>query len=336
LSLLIFSHLTGPSLTLFQKNKGTIVSDNATADYVILDSSREKDFASLLASTIAAGSVALRAAFVHDCIEEGALLDTATYAFSEPVPSKRKRASPGPHATASPKRQPVAKAKGKDKKEEETRKSQKNHLSTTDTDPTRRSPTPPATPTRSPSGRAQYTPEDLGYFLRYSRILLQRDVNASANSIARRMHRKVGPIMSVASCTIHRLLEFQMPWHPLSSWRTTISSARLADQLDIMRNELKASQSTDRTDPSVQPHGTPSKKARLEHESISNTHDQQEPGENYDSSPIKSVGSEMEQEDFRTICDFFAFAAPSSGDDNEVWASLATYVIVSFCAHVYA
>ena len=131
-----------------------------------------------------------------------------------------------------------------------------------------------------------------------------------------------------------------MPWHSLYSWRSTISSARLAGQLEIMRQELKASQSMDGTNPSVQPDGnlqaTPSKKARLDHEPIPDTHDQREPGESYDSSLIKSIGSEMEQEDFRLICDFFAFAAPSSGDDNEVWASLATYVIVSFCSHFYA
>ena len=69
--------------SLFQNNNGTIVGDNTTANYIILDSSRGKDFGTLLASTVAAGRVAVRAVFVDDCIEEGVLLSTASYSFSE-------------------------------------------------------------------------------------------------------------------------------------------------------------------------------------------------------------------------------------------------------------
>ena len=85
------STISHQSDNFLQKNKGTIVSDIATANYVILNSPRKHDFPNLFASRLSAGGVALRAAFVRDCITEGALLDASNYSFSEPAVRKGKR-----------------------------------------------------------------------------------------------------------------------------------------------------------------------------------------------------------------------------------------------------
>ena len=108
-----------------------------------------------------------------------------------------------------------------------------------------------------------------------------------------------------------------MPWHTLSSWKTAIFTQRFSSQLDAIRSEFKPPRSPAKAEPKVEQGGntpaTPSKKGDTETSSYANGR------------PERS-SSEMEREDFQIICEFFAFAPPHTGDDNEVWASLAAHV----------
>jgi hypothetical protein len=191
-----------------QKNKGRIESDNTVADYVILDSAKEKDFAILLSSTILAGKTPLRASFVHDCVEECSLLDTADYSHLGSQVQKPKRGRPlvggspllvkhaldQKHKADSKKTRQDAnerkmkKADGRIEKQAKTTTSE-NPASLTHT----RSPSPPPEHTRIPlsGGKYQYSPEEQDYLRRYARYLFERDPYESNNSMAQKLHKKV-------------------------------------------------------------------------------------------------------------------------------------------------
>jgi hypothetical protein len=175
------------STNLSQKNGGRIESDNMVADYVILDPAKEKDFANLLMSTAAANKFAMRASFVHNCVEEDALLNPTEYIFEEP-PNLRKKRARMSAATPSP------------VKKEKVSKKEKSWNGSTDLTAhlTRnpigsRTPSPPGPESSRlhSSGKYLFTDEELNYFGRYIGVLLKRDPLTSNNSLALKMHQKV-------------------------------------------------------------------------------------------------------------------------------------------------
>jgi hypothetical protein len=159
------------------------------ADYVILDSAKDKDFASLLNSTNAANKVAMRASFVHDCVEQCALLVPTVYLF-EPAPQKRKRGRLS-MATPSPAME------GAQKKKKKITGKPVGEKTRIDDDPTPnagiQSPSPLRNDTGalSSGGRNLFSDKEKAYFMRYARILLERDPLVSGNSMAQKMHKKV-------------------------------------------------------------------------------------------------------------------------------------------------
>lgn len=101
-----------------------------------------------------------------------------------------------------------------------------------------------------------------------------------------------------------------MPWHTLSSWKSVVFTHRFSSQLEAIRKEFKPPRSVVKTEPRIDQdddiEATPSNTA----------YPDGRPG-------YSSSGNQ--QEDFRVICEFFAFAPPHTGDDDEVWASLAAH-----------
>jgi hypothetical protein len=161
------------------------------SNYVILDSAKDKDFPSLLSSTIAANKSAMRAAFVHDCVEQGALLDPTEYIFDEPAMQKRKRIRSSV-TTPSP-----SKEKVKGKKGDSQKKAKKQQIQDDDETPHTGppSPSPPGEDTKRPfgAGKFYFSDDEKKYFMRYIKVLYQRDPLISNNCVAQKMHKKVIP-----------------------------------------------------------------------------------------------------------------------------------------------
>jgi hypothetical protein len=127
--------------------------------------------------TIAAGKTAVRAIFVHDCVEHDLWLNPNGYVIQEHTSTKTKRNRP--FLTTPAKTKSVRKVK------RETRSSTPHSGSGSLSPPNEKS------RQQANSGRYRYSEEEKAYFMQYVKVLFQRDPLISYNSISKKMHKKV-------------------------------------------------------------------------------------------------------------------------------------------------
>jgi hypothetical protein len=156
------------------------------ADYVILGNTLSKTFPDLLAQTTAVNKLPLRSAFIVDCVKHAALLDVDNYVLEEYTPPKKRgRPSVGTMKAEKP----------KEKKEPRKMTPKKKAIQPVgqiryDGPP---SPTPPPLSTRIelPGGYFRFSDEEVNFFKRYARHLVETDHQISNTAIFKRMHEKV-------------------------------------------------------------------------------------------------------------------------------------------------
>jgi hypothetical protein len=153
------------------------------ADYVVLGNTSSKTFPDLLAQATAANKLPLRSAFIVDCVKHEALLDINDYVLEEYTPPKKR----GRTSVAS-----VKAEKPREKKEKPTPKKKADQ----GVAPTRHdgppSPTPPPASTRVelPGGHFRFSDEEVNFFKRYARHLLEMDHQISNAAIFKRLCEK--------------------------------------------------------------------------------------------------------------------------------------------------
>ncbi|CAL1695639.1 unnamed protein product [Somion occarium] len=225
---------------------GVIKADIVDADYVIL-SSQSTSFADMLLNTEAHQKPAVQASFVHDCVDEGRILDPTNYSFeglrgktkrgrpagssSQKSPSKDTKGTTSPSKSAgssSKPKKPVSEvASPKAKKEKTIVEKPSSTVQKTNGNSRRTpSPPPPTTTVHWTEGKHRYTEEELNYALTYAGILYSRDPDISMTSLVSCIHSK-------------------MPHHPKTSWQNTIYKNRapyneLQKRAAIARRKLEA------------------------------------------------------------------------------------------------
>lgn len=173
---------------MFQKNGGKMGGSISDADYVVLGNTLSKTFPDLLAQTTAANKLPLRSAFIVDCVKHEALLDINDYVLEEYVPPK-KRGRPNVIATKAEKA-------GKPKEKKESNRPTTNKRTEKPMVPIRHtgppSPTPPPVSTRValPGGHFRFSDEEVNFFRRYARHLLEMDHQISNTAIFKRLYEK--------------------------------------------------------------------------------------------------------------------------------------------------
>ncbi|KAH0838262.1 hypothetical protein J3R83DRAFT_6518 [Lanmaoa asiatica] len=314
-------------VTNIKKNKGKIVNNIADADYLILFA-RSDTFQGLLNEAIALGKSPILAAFVADCVEEGALLDETDYvlesvakvkalrrgrqsAFSIKVETPETLA----HQTrvVKPKSSPATgegkKSRGTPSKSSTNKKSKAPKSAPSK--PTAeeggdsmasRSPTPPPVSTRRlmKNGKYLFTEVEDEYFLRLAKHHLTRDPTISNTTLVHKQHKK-------------------MPHHSGASWGAHIDK-KLKGALEDVRkraniaNRKRVNEAVNKnSSQGFVNEGMPSKGRTLgTAEGIGDTllnssHPSQE---------------DLEQQDFDVITQFFASGGGDDDDDERVWQEL--------------
>ncbi|KAK7694744.1 hypothetical protein QCA50_001932 [Cerrena zonata] len=189
---------------------GAIRADIQDADYVVL-AHQSTTFMNLYVTANALNKPSVQPAFIHDCVDQGKILDPDLYAF-ETVPQKPKRGRPALHAN------PPVKTPKKEKMEVKpkptpspSKKASSSKKVKQSTSPRKGNRTPsPAPPTKAVAfagGKNRFTEPELAYCLSYAAILYKRDPGISWNAV-------VGKIAA------------KMPQHSRASWLQTLSKNR--------------------------------------------------------------------------------------------------------------
>ncbi|KAF8846323.1 hypothetical protein BDN67DRAFT_1064796 [Paxillus ammoniavirescens] len=318
-----------------KKNKGKIVNNIADADYLILFT-RSETFQGLLNEASALGKSPIQAAFVADCIKEGALLDETGYMLepgakaktlkrgrqnassmkpATPEASRKTKASKPKPFSAKPKTTaPLSQKPSKDvlnKKAKTTprsarsstskpaRKEQEVSISSRSTG----SPTPPPPETRKlmKNGKYLFTELEDEYFLDLARHHLNFDPSTSNTALVHKLHKK-------------------MPHHPFASWQAHVDK-KMKGALDDIRKRANIAKrknaaetiklNTEEDEPG------PSKRPRFGTSEI-----------NSDIAPPldQPAVQDLEREDFEVITNFFASGGGDDDDDERVWQELDKHV----------
>ncbi|KAG6912010.1 hypothetical protein DXG01_000258 [Tephrocybe rancida] len=253
LAFLVQTDLVNRSETVsaIKKNGGKIATDSRTADYAVLYS-QSKQFDILLRAAIAAGTPAVTATFVHDCVAKNELLKTMGYEFqptkgkSPARGGKRKRVvleedddSTAESANAKRSEQVLRERRDRLKPEDKvspkkaTKAASPSAKSPQLDDPSRpRSPTPPPEHTRQRRGPNHYiySEQERDYAKIYLKVLLQREHDMSNTAIAKALCKK-------------------MDHHSLGSWKTflttdpfktTVEGARKTAGIEFRKQEARA------------------------------------------------------------------------------------------------
>ncbi|KAF9229225.1 hypothetical protein BS17DRAFT_876813 [Gyrodon lividus] len=320
-----------------KKNKGKIVNNIADADYLILFT-RSDTFQGLLNEASALGKFPIQAAFVADCIEEGALLDEAGYVLepgAKPRTLKRGRQNasikieapeiqakaselklssvkpktttslsetPSNHATDK-KRKTVPRSSSASKPaslSKRTRNEQENPFGSRSTG----SPTPPPPETRKlmKNGNYLFTEVEDEYFLRLAQYHFDRDPSTSNSALVQNLHNK-------------------MPHHTFASWAAHVDK-KMKGTLDDIRkraNIAKRKNAAETTKSNTQGRfweedkPGPSKRPRFGQSEL-----------NGDIAPLidHTPVQDLEREDFEVITSFFASGGGDDDDDERVWQEL--------------
>jgi hypothetical protein len=186
--LLLRSYCPGAN-DLAQKNGGKMGGSINDADYVILGNTMSKTFPDLLAQTTAVNKLPLRSAFIADCVKHAALLDVDNYVLEEYVPPK-KRGRPSVAAMKAEK--PKEKIQKTEPRKITSKKKaiQPVEQIRYDGPP---SPTPPPLSTRIElsGGNFRFSDEEVNFFKRYARHLVEMDHLISNTAIFKRLYEKV-------------------------------------------------------------------------------------------------------------------------------------------------
>jgi hypothetical protein len=160
------------------------------ADYVILGNTLSKTFPDLLAQATTANKLPLRSVFIIDCVKHEALLDVDNYVLEEYIPPK-KRGRPNVATVKAEK--PKKEREEKEPKKKMTPKKKVNQSMAQIRHNGPPSPTPPPTSTRLelPGGHFRFSDEEVNFFSRYARHLVEVDHQISNTAIFKRMHEKV-------------------------------------------------------------------------------------------------------------------------------------------------
>lgn len=172
-------------------------------------------FMDLYVNAEAHNKPAVQAAFIHDCVEQGKILDASNYALPNVKP-KVKRGRPSgstnsptktprkdnekidvkPKITSSPSKKaanstsvPTSNTKS-NAKQSAPSSSNKNKTSRTP------SPPPPTKPVAFVGSRNRYTQEEMDYCLTYAALLYKRDPDISWNALIGKIAKKVSRIMN--------------------------------------------------------------------------------------------------------------------------------------------
>jgi len=167
------------------------------------------------------------------------------------------------------------------------------------------SPTPPPTSTRVPlpGGHFRFNDEEVDFFRRYARHLVELDHLISNAAIFKRLHEK-------------------MPHHSTISWQTYIRT-KFPNDLDNIRKTVgiarrkaaDAGSSSHTGQLDVQDEAGPLKRAKLS-----------PPGAGDSMPGIEVTVHQGPRElDFQDISQFFATGGGDNSDDEAVWASLASH-----------
>ncbi|KAH7913009.1 hypothetical protein BJ138DRAFT_1059946 [Hygrophoropsis aurantiaca] len=297
-------------VSAIKKNKGRIVNNVNEADYTIL-SSRSTTFPGLLREAQSVDKLVIQAAFVSDCVAEGALLDETDYAL-DAVPQTRNapRSQPQmsmkkPTRVKNTKKAPQSRGSKKPETNGSSSPSKEGGSSFNG----RRSPSPPPPDTRvtTTGGKYLFTDAEVDYFGQYAKFLLDQDPTISATAIGNRIYKK-------------------MSHHPLSSWQKQISG-KLKFQLEKLRKKANIAK---RKAMSMQPLPQPPPQKQQQSLPLQLEEDRVDPGSSkkprLNPSPEALIKlGEIDPEDFDVICHFFAEGGGDDDDNDRVWANLAAY-----------
>ncbi|KIM75432.1 hypothetical protein PILCRDRAFT_827355 [Piloderma croceum F 1598] len=279
-----------------KKNGGKMGGSINDADYVILGNTLSKTFPDLLAQTTAVNKLPLRSAFIVDCVKHAALLDVDNYVLEEYIPPKKRGR---PSVVTMKAEKPKEKIQKKEPRKTTPKKKAVQPVEQIRCDGPP-SPTPPPLSTRIElsGGHFRFSDEEVNFFKRYARHLVEMDHLISNTAIFKRLYEK-------------------MPHHSPPSWGAYIRRV-CPDELDTIRKKVgiarrktadAGNNSQANGSGQVQNEAGPSKRSSPAiHDSMSGIEAQ-----------------DPQQQDFRDICQFFATGGGEDSDDEVVWASLASH-----------
>lgn len=155
------------------------------ANYVILGNSQSKTYQDLLAQATAANKIPLRNTFIADCVKYEGLLDQNDYVLEDYVPPKKR-----------PRTSTVGAVKEEKPKKEKKEKTKAAPKKTVDPIPHNGPPSPSPPPSKDKvncvGGHYLFTAEEIEYFKRYARCLIERDLKVTNTAIMKKLHAKVG------------------------------------------------------------------------------------------------------------------------------------------------
>jgi hypothetical protein len=173
---------------LVQKNGGKLGGSISEADFVVLGNSQSKTFPDLLAQTTTANKLPLRSSFITDCVKHEALLEISDYVLEEYRPPKKRGRPNVPTSKAeTPKNGEAKKKKKATSKRNMNRPVAQIHFGGAP------SPSPPPISARIelPGGNFRFTDEEIDFFRRYVRHLVEKDYLINNAAIFKRLHDKV-------------------------------------------------------------------------------------------------------------------------------------------------
>ncbi|KAG8219759.1 hypothetical protein J3R82DRAFT_731 [Butyriboletus roseoflavus] len=299
-------------VTTIKKNKGKIVNNIADADYLILFT-RSDTFQGLLNEAVALEKSPIMAAFVADCVEEGALLDDTDYVLESVAkvkPLKRGRQSAFSikvdtsetmshqieivKSKSSPTTGKGRELRGTPSKSSTDKKSKKA------TNSARFKPAVEEGGHSAINGKYLFTEAEDEYFLRLAKHHLTRDPTISNNALINKLHRK-------------------MPHHPAASWAVHIDKKVKGALEDVRKraniaNRKLVNEAVKQNSSRVFVNeGMPSKRHTLGtakgHGDIS-------------LNPSHPSQEDLERQDFDVITRFFASGGGDDDDDERVWQEL--------------
>ncbi|KZT72822.1 hypothetical protein DAEQUDRAFT_722438 [Daedalea quercina L-15889] len=290
----------GDLLQMIKKNKGKIVANIVDADLVVL-AQNSSYFDHWLKRAVQSKKVAVQSRYIHECIKQSALLDTADFTFGE-VSKPRRGRPPSSRTHSSPTKQKSrpTKAKaspsvGSSKRPERPSSSRSARVI--------ESPPPPQQPEQAMNGKWLYTTEELEYIQNYIPILMARDPDISNFAIADKLYQK-------------------MPHHSAMSWRSRLtrelSSGVRMQYMERARDIVKA-----------QRKGSNQAGKEVE-EKLESPRSIDEPGSSSAVSAEQPADVPEDQHvdaddarDFDFIAQFLANGGADNRSDDEVWELLA-------------
>lgn len=285
------------------------------ANFVILGNAQSKTYQDLLMQATAANKLPLRHTFIADCITHRGLLDQNDYVLEDYVPPKKRPRT----STAGA----VKKEKPKVKKEKIKAAPKKAAGPISHNGPPSPSPVPVKDEVNCIGGHYAFTTEEVDYFKRYARCLIERDLKISNTAIMKAMQAKVG---GSHYTTVVLLADgAQIPHHSANSWYNYVSR-NLQNELDTLRKKIgiaKRKAQDTKTSSAAKPVDQMSSNESVPLNRPSLDFPTAEPNTQ---AMDTTVPQSLDEQDFNDICQFFATGGGDNSDDEQVWEALKTHV----------